>query len=412
MTSRATAELNDLPELAPARQPPDRTILIAGGGIGGLATALALAKRGRASHVLERRAAFDDDGAGIQIGPNGTRILADLGVASALGAIAAKPDGLRVMDGTDGRLLTRLPLGAWIEARHSAPYWSLHRADLHTALLGAVQRSPLVRLSMGTAIEDAVSGTNDVAIGTAGGSRLQGEALIVADGLWSTLRSKLFKAPPLTFAGKCALRAVIPADLRPTGIAANDIHIWLSPGAHVVHYPIRAGREIAIVVILQGQDAGQTWGTDVLPAAVTSRTADFPDDLRQLLAQPARWRRWSLFRAPRSGSWIDGRIALLGDAAHPILPFLAQGGVMALEDAVTLAGVLAPAAQDRSPQALMSYQSARRSRTVRVARASKRNGDIYHLSGLFAAARNAALTSGSPERMIARYDWLYGWKPA
>ncbi len=413
MTSRTTAQRDDAAVLdpAPARLAPDRTVLIAGGGIGGLATALALAKLGRASHVLEKRAAFDEDGAGIQIGPNGTRILADLGLADSLADVVAKPVALRIMDGTDGRMITRLPLGSWMEARHGAPYWSLHRADLHGALLAAVQRSPMVRLSMGATVEDAASTTHGVEIATAAGSQLTGEALIVSDGLWSPFRTTLFDTDPLVFAGKCAFRAVVPTGKLHAALTPTDTHIWLSPGAHVVHYPIRAGREIAIVAIFRDQDAGQSWGTDVLPAAVTSRTANFPGPLRELLMQPKQWRRWSLYRAPVLGPWVNGRVALLGDAAHPILPFLAQGGVMALEDAVTLARHLAAVPPDRVPAALRAYEYARRSRITRVIRTSRRNGAVYHLSGLLAAARNAALTARSPERTMAGYDWLYGWRP-
>jgi salicylate hydroxylase len=412
MTGASSLAKGDDPEPGLARLPPSRTILIVGGGIGGLAAALALAKRGRACHVIEKRSSFGDDGAGIQIGPNGTRILALLGVASDLEPLAGQPHGLRVMDGTTGQQLTRMPLGSWIKARHGAPYWTFHRADLHTALLNAVQTSPLIRLSMGMTVDRIRdTGQGEVEAVTAAGSALPGEALIVADGLWSTAREQASGEPPLQFAGKCAFRSVITAADLPNGLTREDTHIWLSPSAHVVHYPIRGGHELAIVVILQDRDAGQSWGVDVLPAALQSRTAQFPAALRDLFKSAPQWRGWSLYRATRVTSPARGRIALLGDAAHPILPFLAQGGVMALEDAIVLAHLLATAEPGKVPAALQAYASERRSRIKKVVSASEQNGRNYHMSGMTAAVRNMVLTSSKPESLIGRYDWLYGWTP-
>jgi salicylate hydroxylase len=392
-----------------ARRGPDQLVLIAGGGIGGLATALALAQRGIASHVFERRPAFSEDGAGIQIGPNGTKILAELGAADLLRSSAATPDALRILDATTGRELARLPLGRWIAERHGAPYWVAHRQDLHAALVARVRAEPLVQISLGAEISAGKSDDAFALASTPDGRGWSGDALIAADGLWSGLRASLFGARGLRFTGKCAARAVLPIDAVPDRLHRTEVHLWLAPGAHIVHYPVRAGHEVAIVAIFDDAQATENWSTPADPSWVRDRTAKFPRALRELLAQPDTWRKWSLYALDARPPYARGRAALLGDAAHPVFPFLAQGGVLALEDAVVIADCLARSPGD-VPRALAEYQRQRRARVARVTRASRLNGQIYHLSGLFAQLRNATLGALPAERLMARYDWLYGWE--
>jgi salicylate hydroxylase len=384
-------------------------ILIAGAGIGGLATALALAKHNLASHVLEKRTDPSEEGAGIQIGPNGVHVLRQLGVADALAPLTASPASLRVMDGVSGRELTTLPLGSTIAERHGAPYWSAHRADLHAALFQAAQESPLITLSLGSEVHSAASQPSGVNVTLTDNSELSAPALIAADGLWSRLRDAIFKAPPLQHASKHAYRAVIPARDLPAGLCRASTHIWLSPRAHVVHYPVRGGDEIALVAVLSDNETMLGWGTNVPSARLRSRFEGSTAALRDLIDRPDSWRGWPLMVPSGSTSWVDGRIALLGDAAHPILPFLAQGAVMALEDAVTVAKCLARSPDDVAT-ALSTYAAQRLPRTECVARASQRNGQIYHLPGPFAAVRNAILRKAPQQRLLASYDWLYGWR--
>ncbi len=258
--------------MAAAREP----ILIAGGGIGGLATALALANRGFASEILERRLVFAEEGAGIQIGPNGTRILAALGVADALRPHVGVPAALHVHDGAIGATLSKLPLGDWIEQRHGAPYWVAHRQDLHAALLNRVQATPLVRVSLNSAVTHVDAGDNGVIVHTHDNRRVHGAALVGADGLWSSVRKTLDPEREPRFAVKSAVRTVIDARRAPAALNDGNTHIWLRPRAHVVHYPVRAGREIAVVVILDDQDLSDGWGMDVMPAWLAPRVARFP----------------------------------------------------------------------------------------------------------------------------------------
>lgn len=395
--------------LALARRAPTDTVLIAGGGIGGLASALALARAGIPSHVFERRAAFAEEGAGIQIGPNGTRILAELGVADGLAREVGVPEILRVMDGATGHELNRFPLGAWLAARHGAPYWVAHRQDLHRALASRAMQEPLVRISLGTGIVAVENDAHAVGIADAMGRAWSGRALIGADGLWSLVRPHVVAAPQPAFTGKCALRAVVPIDQAPRTLREPATTLWMSPSSHVVHYPVRAGTELAVVIILDDETAGEDWHGEVLPGWVARHTETFAPELKLLIGNIRLWRRWALNAIGLARRLSNGRIALVGDAGHPTLPFLAQGAVMALEDAMVLSDRIAARQGDVVP-ALRDYERMRLPRVRRIVAESSRNGKIYHLSGALAGARNLALRAAPPSRFMARYDWLYGWR--
>ena len=392
-----------------------RSPVIVGGGIGGLATALALARCGIASTVLERRERFEPEGAGIQLGPNGTRILRELGVAELLEPLAGKPDCIHARDAVSGASLSRLPLGDWIEKRHGAPYWVVHRADLHEALLSRTRAEPLVTLRLDFDVGDirtaAGAGPNgNVAVTERmTGAVATGSIAIAADGIRSRVRDLLFDGPPLQFAAKSAARAVVPADALPPALRENATAIWLSPSAHVVHYPVRAGRETAIVFVRRDGVPSDDWSATVSVDWVRNAARTFAAPLRGLLSAPDLWKKWALYTLPPLVHWTRGRVALLGDAAHPTLPFLAQGGVLALEDACVLAAAYA-ANRAEPGAALASYEAARKPRATRIVAEAERNGRIYHLDGVMARARDVTLRVAPGERMMARYDWVYGWR--
>ena len=385
-------------------------VVIAGGGIGGLATALALARHGIPSEVLERRPAFGEDGAGIQIGPNGTRILAALGVAPALEARAATPDALRIRDAATAHDLACFSLGRWIADRHGAPYWTLHRRDLHDALLAAAIREPLVRVRTGVDVTGVRDEGDSVAAVARDGETVEGHALIVADGAWSALRARAFAGATPRYTGKSAVRAVLPIAEVPDTLRNNEVHLWLGPDVHVVHYPVSAGEAVALVAVFDDGRIAGNWNAPCDRDWVAARTQRFAPPLQDLLARPEAWRRWSLLTLDTLPQFSAGRMALLGDAAHPVLPFLAQGGVMALEDAVVVASALVADPTDPA-RAFVAYARDRADRVRDVAAASRQNGRIYHMRGLMAAARNLALRHVPSERFMRRYDWLYGWQP-
>jgi salicylate hydroxylase len=384
-------------------------ILIAGSGIGGLALALALAKHGRRSVVLEAREALATEGAGIQLGPNGVHALRHLGVADALQPAVGTPDALEVRDGSSGHTLVTLPLGRWIAERHGAPYWATHRGDLHAALLHAAVAQSAIALRTGYALTDLIESGTTIEATSAAGARIAGGAIVGADGLWSRVRG--FVCPPAQpqFVGSTATRTVMPA-AEAGALACSNIGLWLGPGANVVHYPVRGGAEVAVVVISVEAWQGKDWDAAADRSTLMARLSQFHATLTEPLRAAPFWRKWALHRLAPLPRWSTGRITLLGDAAHPMLPHLAQGGVLALEDAVVLADCLAADPADE-PRAFLAYEAQRRRRAARVQAASRWNGRVYQLGPPFAWARNAALRLVPRARLMAGYDWLYGWRP-
>jgi salicylate hydroxylase len=384
--------------------------VVAGAGIGGLATAIALAQRGIDVRVCERRAEFPEEGAGIQIGPNGTRILVQLGAAEFLKGKLASPETLIVHDGPSGRELARLPLGAWIAERHGNPYWTAHRRDLHQALRSRAENEPRIAIELG---KDIVAYANEPGGISATGAKsevVNASLLVAADGLWSSLRHEICgSAAAPNPVGKTAFRSVTDERNVPRNLEPNAVHIWLAPGAHVVNYPVSGGREIALVVITDGVSAQEGWSSSAVSESVRKKIEAFEPSLQSLVGSAEDWRQWSLYRMPPLARWSSGRAILIGDAAHPMLPFLAQGAVMALEDAVVLAEHIA-ASDIGIEHALQAFEKSRRPRVKKVADAAQRNGRIYHLSGPAALARNTAMKIRSPDRVLAGFDWLYGWR--
>jgi salicylate hydroxylase len=393
---------------------PVGPVLIAGAGIAGLATAIALATHGLASRVLERAAAFGEAGAGIQIGPNGVRALQALGVADIVEPKTGQPDEIRIHQGHTGRVLAVMPLGGTIAARLGAPYWTAHRADLHAALLARARAlSALIAIEPGFEVARIEASGPGVRAFARSGATAAGSALVGADGLWSTVRAYVADPKPLRAVGRTASRTVIPTGDAPATFRANATGLWLAPGAHVVHYPIRGGAGIAVVVIMSDATASDGWTRDAgsAGAGLVARIAglDLDPGLRAFLATAMTWQSWSLYHCAPLARWSNGRVVLTGDAAHPVLPFLAQGGVMALEDALVLARQIASNSGD-VPAAFAAFEAERRPRVSRVAAASRRNGGLYHLSGPAAFSRNLVLTMLGGSRLIGSYDWLYGWR--
>ncbi|MBK9079636.1 MAG: FAD-dependent monooxygenase [Hyphomicrobium sp.] len=387
------------------------SIAIAGAGIGGLTASLALARRGFTNTIYERRSAHSEAGAGIQLGPNATGVLARLGILESVRAVSAEPDGISVHDANSGRAITRLPLGAWMRARHGSPYLTLHRQDLHQALTMAVAGEPGVSILTGRDVVGFGQNAGGIDVRFANGDSVNAAALIAADGLWSVLRAAVTASAAPEPAGKCAYRAVVSREAMPETLALNDVHIWLSPGAHIVHYPVRQGAETAIVVVIDGSASHEGWDSaasrDTLMA---SPVATFAAPVRRLILAAQNWRMWPLQKLAPLTTWTNGAVALLGDAAHPLLPFFAQGGGLAIEDAMVLASSIADGAGPMAER-LSAYEAARRSRAQRVVDASIANGRIYHLSGAARAARNTVLTATPAPLLMRRYDWLYGWVP-
>jgi salicylate hydroxylase len=388
-----------------------RSIIIAGAGIGGLTAALTLTRAGYRAVVLEQAARLEEAGAGIQLSPNATRVLAELGLADRLRPRVVAPEAIRIVHGRSGRDIARVPLGASVEQRYGAPYWVIHRADLQAVLGAAIEQSPDITLRLGTRVEDFAvhqHGTTVQARTTQGMRDEQGIALIGADGLWSTLRTRLGDRSAPRFAQRTAWRAVVPAARLKPEFREPVTGLWLGRDAHLVHYLVKGGREVNIVAIVRDDWQQPGWSAPGKPDELARRFENFAPAARALIATPERWQKWALFdRAPQRIR-PQGPVTLLGDAAHPMLPFLAQGGAMAIEDAAVLAQCLAR--DEDTAGALRTFEHARRRRVARAQREARRNSWRYHLSGPLGLARNALFRAAGGERLLRRYDWLYGWR--
>jgi salicylate hydroxylase len=392
-----------------------RTIIIAGAGIGGLTTALALAKRGFRVAVIEQAAQMEDIGAGIQLPPNAMNVLFSLGLGYGMRPHIVAPEGIRIMRAKSEHPLVRVPLGHPLQLRYGAPYWMIHRGDLQAALLEAVRANPNITLTLGTKVEDYAVHANGVTVRTRRGPEVaeeRGLALVGADGLWSAVRARLGRSKPPRFHRRTAWRAVVPADAVPGGAREPYINLWLGPDAHLVHYPIKGGTHINIVAIVRDRWADLGWNNAGHRDEILRRFSrwSWAAPARAVLGAPEEWAKWTLYDRPPLRRWGNGPVTLLGDAAHPMLPFLAQGAAMAIEDGAVLAECLAAAPTD-PVFAMRSYEALRRRRTAKAQRAARRHGRHYHMAGPAAVLRNLTLRFLGGEELLRRYDWLYGWPP-
>ena len=382
-------------------------VLIAGGGIGGLAASIALSERGIASTVLERSAFEEETGAGIQLGPNATRALRQIGALDAVEQAAFCPEAIWVFDGLSGRRLASVPLGNHAETRYGAPYLTLHRADLHAALLALAEREDLIALTPRFEVSSIAEDDAGVAAQSADGVRTSGSCLIGADGLWSAVRKHVAPSAGLRFAGATASRALVSRKGLPPPFDAPVVGLWLGPGAHLVHYPVRRGADLNIVAVTEGGRERQGWNEAADAKTLDASFTGWCKDSNLLLECTGSWRSWSLYRLGAISSWSAGRTALLGDAAHPVLPFLAQGAALAIEDAVALAANLASLPHDPA-NAFARYAKERQHRAWRVQREARLLGRLYHLRGPARLARNLVLGWRSEAALLASFDWLYG----
>lgn len=387
-------------------------VLIAGGGIGGLAAAIALARQGAPLSVIEQAPAFGEVGAGLQLGPNAVRVLADWGLRDALDAVAAWPEALQVRDAVGGRELGQMRLGATFAQRHGQPYACLHRADLHALLLHAAQAQPGVQWRLATRVASVTERSDTVKVALDNGETLVTPALIGADGLWSRVRHAVADTLAPRPTGHIAYRALIPAHALPESLRTPRVQAWLGPRLHVVHYPVRRGEAFNLVAVVQAS-AGttlnpQSWSEPAAGIELQVALGPVHRELAAWLDAVPAWTRWVLHeRAPVNGpqGMASGRIALLGDAAHPMRPYLAQGAAMALEDAWTLGRLAADASLTDWPQRLLRYAELRWARNARVQQRSRRNGTVFHARGPLRWARNTAMAVLG-ERLLDN-AWLY-----
>lgn len=361
--------------------------------------------------VLERRTALDEAGAGVQLSPNASRVLIDLGLGPALRRVATEPPRVAIRRLSTGEPIGAVVLGPSVRQRFGAPYWVVSRADLHRVLLDAVRGRPDVRLLVGRSVSAVSEGRDAVTltVDKAGGREtLDADAAVGADGLWSSLRRAVGDGRSPAFRGAVAWRATVPRGAVPAELSGDETGLWLGRGGHLVHYPIAGGQLVNVVAIHRRPEPVEGWSAPGNPAELRAALGPLALPLQQLLHAPAEWRLWSLHDLP-ARAMAKGRTALLGDAAHPVLPTLAQGAALAVEDAACLAqalgggGPVAPA--------LARYAALRLKRARKVQAAARRNAAVYRLPWPADLARDLVIRRLGPEGMIERHAWLYGWAP-
>jgi salicylate hydroxylase len=390
-----------------------RTIVVAGAGIAGLTAALALAAKDFRVVVIDKAERLDETGAGIQLSPNASNVLIGLGLAERLRPAAIAVDEIHIKTLRNRRVVD-IPLGRSAELRFGAPYWIIHRGDLQAALLEAAQAHPDISLELGLPVDRFVSHANGVTVQCLRNDTVidrHGIALIGADGLWSTLRQRLGDHAPPRFSGRTAWRATLPAKAVDPEFRQPAVNLWLGGDTHLVVYPVKGRSAVNLVAIAGGTAEGRGWSTKAARTEVLARFSRWfwKEDIREILALPDGWLKWPLYDRPPLATWGRGRMTLIGDAAHPMLPLLAQGAGMAIEDAAVLADSLADSRDDIAG-ALRRYEGLRQPRTARVQRGARLNNRLYHFSWPVSMARNLALKAMGGQRLLNRYDWIYDWR--
>jgi 2-polyprenyl-6-methoxyphenol hydroxylase-like FAD-dependent oxidoreductase len=388
-----------------AREQP---LLIAGGGIGGLATALGLAQKGFRSILLEKAASLGEIGAGIQLGPNAFHAFDYLGVGQAARAMAVYIDQLRLMDALTADEITHVDLGANFRTRFGNPYAVVHRGDLHGVFLRACRASELIELRVSSEVVGYDQDGSSVTAHLANGARVTGSLLIGADGLWSNIRKQVTSDGPPRVSGHTTYRSVIPTEEMPEDLRWNAATLWAGPKCHIVHYPLSGWKVFNLVVTYHNDAPEPVAGKAVPEAEVLRGFAHVHERAQSIIRHGRDWRLWVLCDRDPNPRWVDGRVALLGDAAHPMLQYFAQGACQAMEDAVCLSHMLAQYRDDRAA-ALEHYRAQRFPRTARVQLLSRAIGEhIYHPSGEHARLRNAIMRAKSSEDYYRDLAWLYG----
>lgn len=386
-------------------------VIICGGGIGGLTCALCLAKQGITSLILEKSRAPTEAGAGLQLGPNAFHILRQLDLEADLQKKSEFPEKIVMYDATSGSALAKISLKPQIERRHKAPYAVIHRAELHKILHSHVEKSSKITVQYDSAVSNFIDDGRKVTVQTVDRHNFSARVLVGADGLWSTVRDSILSDGPPRFTGQVAWRAVVRRDLVENRFKACQTGLWLGERAHLVHYPISNGQLLNIVAIIDSADPPTGWSTPGDAENLLMCFENWATPAYSLLKRVTEWRTWALYDRDPAPEWGVGRITLLGDAAHPTLPFLAQGAVMAIEDAWILATFLKNNLEEPR-SALRAYENIRTTRTAKVVEASRSNAIMFHLSGNKRLLRNIALKASAfaPGVLLKKYDWLYGYK--
>ncbi len=383
-------------------------IVIAGGGIGGLTAALGLAQKGFPVVVLEKAPALGEIGAGIQLGPNAFHAFDYLGVGEAARAMAVYIDQLRLMDAMTGEEITHIDLGEPFRKRFKNPYAVVHRGDLHGVFLRACQDSKLIQLRVNSEVAGYDQDGSAVTVRLASGETVKGALLIGADGLWSNVRKQVVGDGKPRVSGHTTYRSVIPTEQMPEDLRWNAATLWAGPKCHIVHYPLSGWKVFNLVVTYHNDAPEPVAGKPVPHEEVMKGFEHITERAKKIIRHGKDWKLWVLCDRDPVDNWVDGRVTLLGDAAHPMMQYMAQGACMAMEDAVCLSHMLDAHRPDFA-KALEAYRLQRVVRTARVQLQSRAMGEhVYHPAGAHAMTRNAIMRAKTSEDYYNDLAWLYG----
>ncbi|WP_206997794.1 3-hydroxybenzoate 6-monooxygenase [Trinickia mobilis] len=385
-----------------------RRVIVVGGGIGGLAAALALARQNISVELLEQAPEIGEIGAGIQLAANAFNALDALGVGEATRRRAVFTDYLKLMDAVDASEVVRIDVGAPYRQRFGNPYAVIHRADIHLSILEAVQASSLIQFRTNTQVQSLAQDESGVTVTDQRGTRYRADAVIGCDGVKSVIRAALI-GDDHHVTGHVVYRAVVDLENMPADLRINAPVVWAGPHCHLVHYPLRGGQQYNLVVTFHSRQQEQ-WGvTDGSKEEVLSYFEGIHPLPHQMLDRPTSWKRWATADRDPVERWSIGRVTLLGDAAHPMTQYLAQGACQALEDAVTL-GAAIEAADGDFDSAFALYERARIPRTARVLYSAREMGRIYHAKGVERLVRNSLWVERTQEQFYDALQWLHGWR--
>ena len=383
-------------------------VIVAGGGIGGLAAALALTRQGFAVKVLEQSPQLGEIGAGIQLGPNAFAAFDALGIGERARARAVYTDEMVMHDALDESLVGRIPTGEAFRQRFGNPYAVIHRADVHMSLLEGAQESDRIEVLTSTCVQRVDQDDGGVTVHDAAGRKHRGVALIGADGVKSAVRRQ-YVGDDARVSGHVVYRAVVDKKDFPPDLQWNAASIWVGPDCHLVHYPLRGGEQYNVVVTFHSRNKEEWSVREGSRDEVQSYFAGISARARQLIDLPKSWKRWATADRDPIGQWTYGRATLLGDAAHPTLQYLAQGACMAMEDGVTLGEALRVHGGDFN-RAFAHYERSRIARTARIVLSAREMGRLFHAKGVERLVRNDLWKGRTPERYYDALEWLYGWR--
>lgn len=390
-----------------AQKQAQQKVIVIGGGIGGLAAAMALTQQGIEVLLLEQAEQIGEIGAGIQLGPNAYAALDALGVGEAARNRSVFPDYLLMMDAVDAHEIAKVDVGPAFRTRFGNPYGVIHRADIHLSILEAVEKHPLITFKTHTRIVDMELKGDGVVLTDQYGNRYEADAVIGCDGVKSVVRERLV-GDAARVTGHVVYRAVVDLEDMPEDLRINAPVVWAGPHCHLVHYPLRGGKQYNLVVTFHSRNKEEWSVTEGSKEEVLSYFEGVHPRPRQMLDRPKSWRRWATADRDPVEKWGEGRATILGDAAHPMTQYLAQGACMALEDAVTLGQAIRTCGNDLE-KAFRLYESIRIPRTGRVVLSAREMGRIYHAKGVERQIRNNLWVGRTQEQFYDALQWLYGW---